>query len=115
MDTDCPVCVLALEDCAGEAPEPTEETPAEPEPESSGAGLYVVIALVALAAGGAGWYFKIYKPKHELDDAEDFDELTGENEDMDEGVPDGDGDYPEDPDYPDYYDDEPEEPDDVTK
>ena len=34
---------------------------------------------------------------------------------MDEGVPDGDGDYPEDPDYPDYYDDEPEEPDDVTK
>ena len=115
VDTDCPVCVLALEDCAGEAPEPTEETPAEPEPESSGAGLYVVIALVALAAGGAGWYFKIYKPKHELDDAEDFDELTGEDEDMDEGVPDGDGDYPEDPDYPDYYDDEPEEPDDVTK
>lgn len=113
VDTDCPVCVLSLEDCAGEAPEPTEETPAEPEPESSGAGLYVVIALVTLAVGGAGWYFKIYKPKHELDDAEDFDELTGEDEDMDEGVPDGD--YPEDPDYPDYYDDEPEEPDDATK
>lgn len=113
VDTDCPVCVLSLEDCAGEAPEPTEETPAEPEPESSGAGLYVVIALVALAAGGAGWYFKIYKPKHELDDAEDFDELTGEDEDMDEGVPDGD--YPEEPEYPDYYDDEPEEPDDTRK
>ena len=113
VDTDCPVCVLSREDCAGEAPEPTEETPAEPEPESSGAGLYVVIALVALAAGGAGWYFKIYKPKHELDDAEDFDELTGEDEDMDEGVPDRD--YPEEPEYPDYYNDEPEEPDDATK
>ena len=113
VDTDCPVCVLSREDCAGEAPEPTEETPAEPEPESSGVGLYVVIALVALAAGGAGWYFKIYKPKHELDDAEDFDELTGEDEDMDEGVPDRD--YPEEPEYPDYYNDEPEEPDDATK
>ena len=113
VDTDCPVCVLSLEDCAGEAPDLAEETPAEPEPESSGAGLYVVIALVALAAGGAGWYFKIYKPKHELDDAEDFDELTGEDEDMDEGVPDGD--YPEEPEYPDYYDDELEEPDDTRK
>lgn len=112
VDTDCPVCVLSLEDCAGEAPEPTEETPAEPEPESSGAGLYVVIALVALAAGGAGWYFKIYKPKHELDDAEDFDELTGEEETVNE---DEDEPYPDEPDYPDYYEDEPEELDDARK
>ena len=67
----------------------------------------------ALATGVAGWYFKIYKPKHELDDAEDLDELTGEDEDTDEGVPDGD--YPEEPEYPDYYDDEPEEPDDTRK
>ena len=112
MDTNCPVCVLSLEDCAGEAPEPTEETPAEPEPESGGAGLYVVIALVALAAGGAGWYFKIYKPKHELDDAEDFDELTGEEETVNE---DEDEPYPDEPDYPDYYEDEPEELDDARK
>ena len=112
VDTDCPVCVLSLEDCAGEAPEPTEETPAEPEPESGGAGLYVVIALAALAAGGAGWYFKIYKPKHELDDAEDFDELTGEEETVNE---DEDEPYPDEPDYPDYYEDEPEELDDARK
>lgn len=112
VDTDCPVCVLSLEDCAGEAPEPTEETSAEPEPESGGAGLYVVIALVALAAGGAGWYFKIYKPKHELDDAEDFDELTGEEETVNE---DEDEPYPDEPDYPDYYEDEPEELDDARK
>ena len=111
VDTDCPVCTLSLEDCAGEAPAPAEESPAEPEQESSGAGLYVVIALVALAVGGAGYYFKIYKPKHELDDAEDLDELTG----VEEETVNEDEMYPDEPDYPDYYDDEPEEPDDTTK
>lgn len=106
VDTECPVCVLSLEDCAGEAPDPAEDAPAEPEPESGGAGLYVVIALVALAAGGAGWYFKIYKPKHDLDDAEDLDELTGiEEETVNEDE--AEADYPDEPDYPDYYDDEP--------
>ena len=111
MNTDCPVCALSLEDCAGKASAPAEETPAEPEQESSGAGLYVVIALVALAVGGAGYYFKIYKPKHELDDAEDLDELTG----VEEETVNEDEMYPDEPDYPDYYDDEPEEPDDTTK
>lgn len=112
VDTDCPVCALTLEDCAGEAPAPAEESPAEPEPaDGSGAGLYVVIALVTLAVGGAGYYFKIYKPKHELDDAEDLDELTG----VEEETVNEDEMYPDEPDYPDYYDDEPEEPDDTTK
>ena len=41
------------------------------------AGTYL---FAALAAGGAGYYFKIYKPKKDLDDAEDFDELTGGDE-----------------------------------
>lgn len=111
VNTDCPVCALSLEDCAGKASATAEETPAEPEQESSGAGLYVVIALVALAVGGAGYYFKIYKPKHELDDAEDLDELTG----VEEETVNEDEMYPDEPDYPDYYDDEPEEPDDTTK
>lgn len=111
VDTDCPVCALTLEDCAGETPAPAEEAPAEPEQESSGAGLYVAIALVALVVGGAGYYFKIYKPKHELDDAEDLDELTG----VEEETVNEDEMYPDEPDYPDYYDDEPEEPDDTTK
>lgn len=114
VDTDCPVCVLSLEDCTGEAPAQPEEAPAEPEPESGGAGMFVVIALVALAAGGAGWYFKIYKPKHDLDDAEDFDELTGAEEEAvyEDEVEET---YPDEPDYPDAYGDEPEEPDDETK
>lgn len=40
----------------------------------------ILVLLMALAAGGAGYYFKIYKPKKDLDDADDFDELTGEDE-----------------------------------
>lgn len=52
--------------------------------------------LMALAAGGAGYYFKIYKPKKDLDDADDFDELTGESEA--ETVNED-----EEPDYPENY------------
>ena len=40
----------------------------------------IFVLLAALAVGGAGYYFKIYRPKQELDDAEDFDELTGADE-----------------------------------
>ena len=32
----------------------------------------------AFAAGGLGYYFKVYKPKHELDDAEDIDDFEFE-------------------------------------
>ena len=31
--------------------------------------------MAVLAVGGLGYYFKIYKPKHELDDAADLDEF----------------------------------------
>lgn len=108
VDMDCPVCTLSLTDCTGKAPEQTEEVPDETAQESSGAGLYVVIVLVMLAAGGAGWYFKIYKPKHDLDDAEDFDELVGEEETVNEDEPEDN--YPDEPDYYDSSDDEPKEP-----
>lgn len=106
VDTDCPVCVLSWKDCTGKAPAPTEEEPTESEQEGGGAGTFVVIALAALAAGGAGWYVKIYKPKHELDDAEDFDELIGAEE---ETINEDDPEYPDEPDYPDDDDDGPED------
>lgn len=106
VDIDCPVCVLSWKDCTGEAPAPTEEEPTESEQESGGAGTVVVIALVALAVGGAGWYVKIYKPKHELDDAEDFDELIGAEE---ETINEDDPEYPDEPEYPDDDDDGPED------
>ena len=31
--------------------------------------MLVLIGVAVLAVGGLGYYFKIYKPKHELDDA----------------------------------------------
>ena len=46
--------------------EPVEEVP-EPEPEKKDSPLLsmLLIGAVVLAGGGIGYYFKIYKPKHE--------------------------------------------------
>lgn len=99
VNTACPVCVLSMKDCTGKAV--TIEEPTQPEAKQN-SGLLLVL-LTVLAVGGAGWYFKIYRPKKELDKAEDFEELIEEetvNEDMDE-----DG-------YESYPEDEPEEPED---
>ena len=57
------------------------------------AGLLALVAV--LAVGGLGYYFKIYKPKHELDDAADLDEFefagpeepTIREEDLEEPAP----------------------------
>ena len=56
-------------------PEPETEPPPEPEPEpepekTSGfpMGNILMIAAVLLAGGGAGYYFKVYRPKHEAPD-----------------------------------------------
>lgn len=117
VNTACPVCVLSLRDCTGTAPAPVETQQPEKPKEGGSAGTIVIVLLVVLAVGGAGWYFKIYKPKHDLSDAEDFDELTGGeepmvNEDNDEPAPRRDRDAePEEPNYyQDYPDEEPEEP-----
>lgn len=62
-------------------PEPEEpaDEPAQPEqPAKTGisTGMMLLIGIVVLAVGGAGYYVKIYKPKHELDDAEDWDDIS---------------------------------------
>lgn len=123
VNTDCPVCILTRKDCTGSAPVTDTETEADTKPEKKetggGSGTLILVLLVALAAGGAGYYFKIYKPKKDLDDAEDFDELTGgdeeetvnEDEEPDaqeetqQAVYDEPAAYgePEEPDYPDGY------------
>lgn len=74
-------------------PEAPEEEPEQPAAKSSN-GMMFLIIVIALAAGGLGYYFKIYKPKHELDDAEDIDdfEFEGPEEPVineDEDVSDG--------------------------
>lgn len=115
VNTACPVCILSMNNCAGTAPAPAEPEKPEQPKEGGNAGTIVIVLLAMLAVGGAGWYFKIYKPKHDMTDAEDFDELTGGgdepmvNEDEEPEARTHQG--PEEPDYPAYYDDEPEEPD----
>ena len=52
---------------------PTEPEP-EPEPEKTSGfpmGNILMIAAVLLAGGGAGYYFKVYHPKHEAPDMDD--------------------------------------------
>ena len=110
VNTDCPVCVLTMRDCTGKAPAVDPDTDPEPEkPEKGGSSTMILVVIAALAVGGAGYYLKIWKPKHDLDDAEDFDELTGGDEetvnedDLDptpRRVP---RDEPEEPDYPEGY------------
>ena len=73
--------------------EPTDKPEPAPEPEpakgNSPAGTILLVLAVALIGGGAGWYFKIYRPKHQapdLDEEEmDFeagDDTPGEVDDL---------------------------------
>ena len=100
--------LMALAESSGEpaAPEPPPEpepeptTTPEPEPvpeKKGGAGpLLLALAVVAIG-GGAGWYFKIYRPKHQKA-AEPEEDYGGDPYD---GPEDYDGEAP--------WDEEPEE------
>ena len=60
-----------------EIKEPEEVLPEKtemPEPKPVNSMMIVVLAAV-IAVGGIGYYLKVYKPKHELDDAEDIDDF----------------------------------------
>lgn len=64
--------------------EPTPEPVTEPEPEPEKeagfpVGNLLMIAAVLLIGGGAGYYFKVYRPKHETPDL-DEDEYNYEDE-----------------------------------
>ena len=64
-------------------PEPATEPEPEPEPEKSGgAGTLLLVLAVLALGGGAGWYFKIYRPKQQAAaPGEDFDEAEEYGED----------------------------------
>ncbi len=58
-----------MSECQGKAPEPAPVVEPEPDPEpeqpkatGNGGTLLLVLAVVFIG-GGAGWYFKIYRPK----------------------------------------------------
>ena len=110
VNTKCPVCKLDLSGCEGaepETPAPDTETSQKEAPKKNNTGAMVIVVLVILAVGGAGYYFKVVKPKKELDDADDFEDIQFED-----GPADGEADeLPEPEDYADdpdeYGDDEP--------
>ena len=93
INTDCPVCAVNMSECVGTEPEPepVEEPDLQPEPEQkSNTGTLLLILAVALIGGGAGWYFKVYRPKHQRaeqpeedykDELEDYDDAPPWDED----------------------------------
>ena len=94
INTDCPVCAVNMSECVGTEPEPEpveEPESTEPEPEQkSNTGTLLLILAVAAVGGGAGWYFKIYRPKHQRaeqpeedygDELEDYDDTPPWDED----------------------------------
>ena len=98
INTDCTVCAVNMSECQGKAPEPAPVVEPEPDPEpeqpkATGNGGMLLLALaVVVIGGGAGWYFKIYRPKKqraaeseadyggEYDGAEDYDETAPEDD-----------------------------------
>ena len=69
--------------------QPTVEPEPEPEPEKPGnAGMILLVLAVMGIGGGAAWYFKIYRPKHQQADQPEEDD-GGEYPDYDEFEDDG--------------------------
>lgn len=85
--------LMALAESSGEpaAPEPPPEPEPEPDPtqepepvpeKKGGAGPLLLALAVVVIGGGAGWYFKIYRPKQQAAaPGEDFDEAEEYGED----------------------------------
>ena len=63
-----------------ETPEKEEEEVQMPE-EKSSVGMYLLIGIIVAGVAGAGWYFKVYKPKHEYDDDDELEDDEDESED----------------------------------
>lgn len=90
VNTACPLCAVNMTECVGKPPEPVEPEPTpepQPEPEAKGGGLgsILLVAAVVLVGGGAGWYFKSYRPKQQTalddEDLEDYDDAPPWDED----------------------------------
>lgn len=90
--------LLALAEISEEpvAPEPMPEPESDPEPEpepekKSNPGALLLVLALALIGGGAGWYFKVYRPKHQQapEPEEDYGEELEDYDDYDDPEEDG--------------------------
>ena len=85
VNTDCPVCATNMTECAGVEPEP--EPAEDPEPEAKAgfpAGTLLLALAVVVIGGGAGWYFKIYRPKQERATAQAEEDYSDESDPYDD-------------------------------
>lgn len=66
-------------------PTPTPEPATPDKPVQGGVGTIIFIIIAVLAAGGAGYYFKIYKPRKDASQADEDEEYEDEGEESPEG------------------------------
>ena len=91
VNTACPVCAVNMSECVGAEPVPEPDATPDPDPatdtepqedgKSGGAGLLILAVLAVLAAGGAGYYFKVYRPKQlaAMDDGGEYEDAEPED------------------------------------
>ena len=109
VNTECAVCSVNKNKCAGTQPEPVEteeNAPEDTEPETGGnPGMLQAVLAVAVVGGGAAFYFKVIRPKQQ-EAAGPEEDYGGEPEDYEDMEDDG---PPWDEDDPDENSEEDEE------
>ncbi|ANU41681.1 bacteriocin [Flavonifractor plautii] len=98
VNTECAVCSVNKDKCAGVEPEPpATEEPAPEEPETGGnPGMLLAVLAVAVIGGGAAFYLKVIRPKQQkaAGPEEDYGGEPEDYEDMEDDGPPWDEDDP---------------------
>ena len=101
VNTECAVCSVNKNKCAGTQPEPVEteeNAPEDTEPETGGnPGMLLAVLAVAVIGGGAAFYFKVIRPKQQkaAGPEEDYGGEPEDYEDMEDDGPPWDEDDPD--------------------